>query len=87
MLIYGALCWCLQSWDTAVAMTRLTVTVDEELLSEAQALVASSTKRETIAIALRELVRERKRQAALSHAGSIELNLDQEMLRQYREQR
>lgn len=68
-------------------MTRLTVTVDEELLSEAQALLASSTKRETIAIALRELVRERKRKAALSHAGSIELDLDQEMLRHYREQR
>ena len=87
MLIDGALCWCRRSWDTPAAMTRLTVTVDEELLSEAQALLASSTKRETIAIALRELVRERKRQAALSHAGSIELDLDQEMLRQYREQR
>ena len=68
-------------------MTRLTVTIDEELLSEAQALLASPTKRDTIATALRELVRERKRRAALRHAGSIELDLDQEMLRQYREQR
>ena len=68
-------------------MPRLTVTIDDELLSEAQALLASPSKRDTIATALRELVRERKCQAALRHAGGIEFDLDQEMLRQYREQR
>ena len=68
-------------------MTRLTVTIDEELLSEAQLLLAAPTKRATITVALRELVRERKRRAALLHAGNIELDVDQEMLRQYREQR
>ena len=67
-------------------MTRLTVTIDEELLSEAQSLLAAPTKRATIAVALRELVRDRKRQAALSHVGEVELDLDQERLRRYREQ-
>ena len=68
-------------------MTRLTVTIDEQLLSEAQSLLEAPSKRATIAVALRELVRARKRQAALLHEGTIELDVDQEMLRQYREQR
>ena len=67
-------------------MTRLTVTIDEKLLSEAQSLLAAPSKRATIAVALQELVRARKRQAALLHAGNVELDVDQETLRQYREQ-
>ena len=67
-------------------MTRLTVTIDEKLLSEAQTLLSAPSKRATIAVALRELVRTRKRQDALLHAGTVELDVDQETLRQYREQ-
>ncbi len=67
-------------------MTRLTVTFDEKLLGEAQSLLSAPSKRATIAVALRELVRARKRQAALLHAGNVELDIDQETLRQYRAQ-
>jgi len=68
-------------------MVRMTVTVDEKLLLEAQKLTGARTKREAIEIALRELVRQKRRRAIASHAGAVELNLTQEELRRWREER
>jgi len=68
-------------------MVRMTVTVDEKLLLEAQKLTGARTKREAIEIALRELVRRERRRAIASHAGAVELTLTQEELRRWREER
>jgi len=68
-------------------MVRMTVTVDEKLLLEAQKLTGAKTKREAIEIALRELVRQKRRRAIASRAGAVELTLTQEELRRWREER
>lgn len=66
-------------------MRRMTVTVDENLLAEAQMLLKSRTKRETISRALCEIVRQKKREKALEHCGQIELDLDQTQLQELRQ--
>lgn len=66
-------------------MARMTVTLDEALIEEARSALGAPTKSETIRRALEEVLRRRKLQRALEHAGSIELDLDQERLRRLRE--
>lgn len=68
-------------------MARMTVAIDEELLEEARRLSGAKTKREAIEIALRQLVRRLRKQEISNHAGTIELALTQEKLRQLREER
>jgi len=66
-------------------MTRMTVTLDDKMVSEARDLLKTKTKRETIETALIEVIKEKKREKALAHCGGIELDIDQEKLAVYRE--
>lgn len=67
-------------------MSRMTLSLDENLVKEAQQILGASTKRETIQIALIEVVKQRKREIALTHCGKIKLDLSQEQLQSLREQ-
>lgn len=61
-------------------MTRMTVTIDEDLVEEAREILNVDSKSEAIRGALEELLRQRKLRNALEHAGRVELALDQEKL-------
>ncbi len=66
-------------------MSRVTVTIDDVLLTEAQEALGTSTKAETVRIALTEVLRKRQLAEVLEHQGRIELDLDQESLAKLRE--
>ena len=68
-------------------MDRITVTIDQQLIEEARQVLCTSTKRETIELALREAVKASRRAEALSRAGRLDLELDQEGLAALRRQR
>lgn len=61
-------------------MTRMTVTVDPRLLEEAQEVLGTSTKADTLRQALEEVLRRDRLARALEHQGRIDLDLDQEKL-------
>jgi Arc/MetJ family transcription regulator len=61
-------------------MTRMTVTVDPRLLEEAQEVLGTSTKADTLRQALEEVLRRARLARALGHQGRIDLDLDQEKL-------
>ena len=61
-------------------MNRITVAVDKHLIEEARPAVCASTKREAIELALREAVKPRRRNEALSRADRLDLELNQEAL-------
>lgn len=67
-------------------MTRMTITVDEDLLEETRKAYDVKTKAEAIRRALEEALRRRRLEEVLSHAGRVELDLDQETLRRLREE-
>ena len=67
-------------------MTRMTVTLDATILEEAKNLLHTHTKRETIEVALIEVIKQKKRERALEHCGKIELDITQDELESYREQ-
>ena len=67
-------------------MTRMTVTLDETILNEAKSLLHTHTKRETIEIALLEVIKQKKRESAIKHCGKIEIELTQQELEDIREQ-
>ena len=48
---------------------RTNVVIDDELMDEARKLAGTATKRDTIDLALRELVRQRRRLATLELEG------------------
>ncbi len=54
---------------------RMTITVDKELLEEAQALLGKKIKKQVIEEALRELVRKKRREQAIEHAGKIKIDI------------
>ena len=66
-------------------MSRMTVTVDEELIEAAKDAMGVATKSEAIRLALEESLRRRRLERVLDHAGTIEIDLDQERLRRLRE--
>ncbi len=66
-------------------MTRMTVTLDERIVSEARDLLKTKTKRETIETALIEVIKEKKKEKSLMHCGKIELDVNQQKLAAYRE--
>lgn len=66
-------------------MARMTVTLDEDLIDEAQRAMGAETKSEAIRTALEESLRRRRLQTVLGNAGRIQLDLDPERLRQLRE--
>ena len=55
---------------------RMSITVDKELLEEAQSILGKKTKKDVIEEALRELVRRKRREEAIDHAGKIDIDLD-----------
>ncbi len=54
---------------------RMTITVDKELLEEAQTLLGKKVKKHVIEEALRELVRKKRREQAIEHAGKIKIDI------------
>lgn len=67
-------------------MTRMTITVDENLVEETRKAFQVKTKAEAIRRALEEALRRRKLEQVLSHAGRVEIDLDEEKLRRLREE-
>jgi Arc/MetJ family transcription regulator len=68
-------------------MPRMMVQIDDRLLAEAKKLSGAHTKRETIEVALRELVRRRKLSELVEMAGRVNLKLTHKDLRAMRESR
>ncbi len=64
----------------------MSVTLDKRLLEEAQSILCKKTKREVIEEALRELVRKKRREEAIEHAGKIDMDIDLEELMKIREE-
>ena len=60
-------------------MTRLSITVDPDLVEETKRLANAKTKREAIEVALREFVRTRRLQklADLGGSGLVDVELDE----------
>ena len=67
-------------------MSRMTVTVDDELIEEAKKALGVTTRADAIRLALREVSRRQRLEAALEHRGKIDLKTDQKVLRRLREQ-
>lgn len=67
-------------------MSRMTITIDEELVNQAKKVLGTSTKAETIRLALTEVLRRKRLKEALNHQGQIELALNQETLQKLREE-
>lgn len=65
-------------------MTRFSVTLDEELLEEAQALAQAKSKREAIELALQEFVRRRRVEELVGLVGSDIVDMDPAELRRWR---
>ncbi len=66
-------------------MSRMTVTLDPDLVTRAKEALGAPTKSETIRIALTEVVRKQQLADARSHRGRIALDLDQKTLRELRQ--
>ncbi|NJL28624.1 MAG: hypothetical protein HC897_12410 [Thermoanaerobaculia bacterium] len=66
-------------------MSRLTITLDPTLLTQAQDALGAPSKAETIRRALVEAIRKHRLAEVLSHRGKIDLALDQESLARLRE--
>jgi metal-responsive CopG/Arc/MetJ family transcriptional regulator len=65
---------------------RLSVTLDKGLLEEAQSILVDKTKREVIEVALKELIRKKRREEAIEHAGKIDMDMDLKELLKIREE-
>lgn len=64
---------------------RMSVTLDEKLLEEAQEVSGKKIKREVIEEALKELIRKKRREEAIKHAGTIQVDMTLEKLLKIRE--
>ncbi len=64
---------------------RMSVSLDRELLEEAQRLTSKKTKKEVLEDALRELIRKKRREDAVKHAGKIEMDITLKELLKLRE--
>ena len=67
-------------------MTRMTVSIDDGLLANAQEPLGARTKIETIRMALKEAVRQRRLKQALENRNRIELSLDANQLERLRQE-
>jgi len=63
----------------------MSVTLDAKLLEEAQEVSGKKVKREVIEEALKELIRKKRREEAIRHGGTIQIDMDIEELRNMRE--
>ncbi len=61
-------------------MMRMTITVDEKLVERARDALGVRTKSETIRLALEEVIRRKRLLKALTHQGTIDLDIDQKAL-------
>jgi Arc/MetJ family transcription regulator len=59
-----------------VTTVRTNIEIDDELLAEAQRYAGTPTKRATVDLALRELVRRRERQKVLELSGTVQWHGD-----------
>ena len=64
----------------------MSVTLDKRLLDEALVVLGKKTKREVIEVALKELVRKKRREKAMEHDGKIDMDIDLEELLKMREE-
>jgi len=64
---------------------RSTVDINEELLEEAKALTGARTKKEVIALSLRELIRKRRREHLAGLFGSSILKVSPDDIEKMRE--
>lgn len=67
-------------------MSRMTVTVDDELIEEAKTALGEETRAGAIRRALAEAVRRYRLAEALEHRGRIDLDVDPDELRRLREE-
>ncbi len=67
-------------------MTRMTVSIDDGLLANAQEALGARTKIETIRMALKEAVRQRRLKQALENRNRIELSMDANQLERLRQE-
>jgi len=65
---------------------RMTISLQKELLEEAQRLLKKKNKKEVIEDALRELIRKKRREEAIKHAGKVEIDITLDELFSLREQ-
>jgi metal-responsive CopG/Arc/MetJ family transcriptional regulator len=63
---------------------RMSVSLDRQLLEDAQYLTGKKTKKEVLEEALKELIRKKRREEALKHAGKIEMDITLEDLLELR---
>ena len=68
----------------SVMCMRTSIVLDDEVLAEAQRLTGARTKRETVDIALRELVARRRQRAVLELRGRFAWEGDLEVSRRGR---
>lgn len=66
-------------------MGRMTITIDEELVTEVKKVSGATTKAAAIRLALRDFLRRQRLADVLDHQGQIELDLNQETLKKLRE--
>ena len=66
-------------------MTRLSITIDEDLLEDARRLTNSRTKREAIERALQEVVQRRRVEKLIALIDSDAIDMTPEELRQWRD--
>lgn len=64
---------------------RTNIVIDDQLMAKAQQLAGTSTKRETVDLALRELVQRRSQLGILDLAGKIRWEGDLDEMRRDRE--
>ena len=55
---------------------RTNIVIDDDLMTEAQRLAGTTTKRATVELALRELVASHRRVKALERIGDVEIEID-----------
>ena len=67
-------------------MGRMSVTVDEELVTQVKEALGVATKTEAIRLALLDVLRRQRLAAVLRNQGQIEINLDLNSLRKMREE-
>ena len=55
---------------------RTNIEIDDALLTEAQELAGTRTKKATVEFALAELIRRRKAKSLLAYRGAVDLDVD-----------
>jgi len=66
-------------------MMRTTLDIDIKLLEEAMRLTGAKSKKETIDVSLKELIRQRRRERLLSRLGRFKLDLTLRKLERLRQ--